>query len=156
MQDVVVVPNEVAAELAGVDVTRHRVQAGMIGSAMLGLAGALWAHSEGFIGPSTYAFGHVDIRVIVMLSFGGVGTLLGPVLGAVVFTVLDEWLVEYNEIQVMLYGIVIVVLFLGFRRGVIPSLQDVLSKTWVRPRTRSRTAARGGRASGADQDPSSR
>ena len=49
--------DEVAAELAGVDVKRYRVYAGVIGSAMLGLAGALYAHSEGFIGPSTYAFG---------------------------------------------------------------------------------------------------
>ncbi|MDY7103580.1 MAG: branched-chain amino acid ABC transporter permease [Actinomycetota bacterium] len=126
--------DEVAAELAGVDVTRHRVRAGMIGSAMLGLAGSLWAHSEGFIGPSTYAFGHVDIRVIVMLSFGGVGTLLGPILGAVVFTVLDEWLVDYSQLQVMLYGIVIVVLFLGFRRGVIPTLGSLAGRLSQRRR----------------------
>ena len=89
--------DEVAAELAGVDVTRYRVFAGLLGSAMIGLAGALYAHSEGFIAPSTYAFGNVDVRVLVMVAFGGIGTLLGPVVGAAAFTSLDEWLVSFNQ-----------------------------------------------------------
>lgn len=120
--------DEVAAELSGIDVTRYRVYAGMIGSFMLGIAGAFYAHSEGFIGPSTYAFGHVDVRTIVMLSFGGIGSLLAPVLGAVAVTAVDEWLVDYSQLQVMLYGIVIVALFLFFRRGVIPSLESATAR----------------------------
>jgi ABC-type branched-subunit amino acid transport system permease subunit len=120
--------DEMAAELTGIDVTRHRVLAGIIGSAMLGVAGGLWAHSEGFIGPSTFAFGHVDVRVLVMLAFGGIGSLLGPILGAVVFTILDELLVDYSEAQVLLYGLVIIALFLGFRRGVIPGLRTALDR----------------------------
>ena len=115
--------DEIAAELAGVDVTRYRVQAGLIGSAMLGLAGAVYAHSEGFIAPSTFAFGQVDVRVLVMLAFGGIGSLLGPVVGAVAFTVLDEWLVSSNELRLVIYGVVIIVLFLGFRRGLVPTVQ---------------------------------
>ena len=120
--------DEVAAELAGVDVTRYRVYAGLIGSTMLGIAGAIFAHHRGFIGTSTYAFGNVDIRVIVMLAFGGVGSLLGPVLGAVVFTIMDEILVSYAQLREVLYGVVIVVLFLVFRRGVIPTLESGWSK----------------------------
>ena len=129
--------DEIAAELSGVNVTRYRVYAGMIGSAMLGVAGGLYAHSEGFIGPSTYAFGHVDVRTIVMLAFGGLGSLLGPVLGAVAFTILDEALVEYNELQVMLYGFAVVALFLFFRRGVVPTIQS-LARVGLRRRPRSR------------------
>lgn len=117
--------DEVAAELAGVNVARYRIYAGAIGSVMLGLAGAMWAHGEGFIGPSTYAFGDVDVRVLVMLGFGGIGTLLGPVLGAVVFTIVDELLVSFNQLRVVLNGAVIVVLFLFFRQGVIPLLQTM-------------------------------
>ena len=113
----------IAAELSGVDVARYRVYAGVIGSAMLGLAGALWAFSgSGLIGRGTYEFGHVDVRVIVMLAFGGIGTLLGPVVGAAAFTWLDEFLLEYREMRVMIYGLVIVVLFLGFRRGLVPAV----------------------------------
>ena len=116
--------DEVAAELAGVDVARYRIYAGFIGSTMLGLAGALFAHYRGFIGDSTYAFGSVDVRVLVMLAFGGIGSLLGPVLGAAVFTVLDEVLVDYAQLREVLYGVVTVVLFLSFRRGAVPAITD--------------------------------
>jgi branched-chain amino acid transport system permease protein len=124
--------DEVAAELTGVDVKRYRVLAGVLGSAMVGLAGALYAHSEGFISPSTYAFGQVDVRVIVMLAFGGIGSLLGPVIGAVAFTILDEWLVSSNEYRLIFYGTVIIVLFLGLPRGVAPTVQSV-HRRWRRP-----------------------
>jgi branched-chain amino acid transport system permease protein len=110
----------VAAELAGVDVKRYRVFAGALGSAMIGLAGALFAHSEGFISPSTFSFGEVDVLVIVMLAFGGIGSLLGPVVGAVAFTALEEWLVSFNELRLIVLGAVIVALFLFFPRGVVP------------------------------------
>jgi ABC-type branched-subunit amino acid transport system permease subunit len=117
--------DEIAAELTGVDVKRYRVLAGVIGSAMIGLAGTLYAHSEGFISPSTFDFGQVDVRVIVMLAFGGIGSLLGPVIGAAAFTILDEWLVGSNEYRLMIYGSVIVVLFLGLPRGVAPTFRSL-------------------------------
>jgi branched-chain amino acid transport system permease protein len=120
--------DELAAELAGVDVTRYRVFAGMVGSAMLGLAGALYAHGEGFISPTTFGFGSVDVRVLVMLVFGGIGTLLGPVVGAAAFTILDEWLVSYSELRPVFYGVAILVLFLGFRRGVIPTVMSFVGR----------------------------
>jgi branched-chain amino acid transport system permease protein len=123
--------DELAAELTGVDVKLYRVFAGMLGSAMIGLAGALYAHSEGFISPSTYAFGAVDVRVVVMLALGGIGSLLGPVIGAAAFTTLDEWLVSSNEYRLVIYGAVIVVLFLGFPRGVVPTVQS-LARRWRR------------------------
>lgn len=123
--------DEVAAELTGVDVKRYRVLAGMVGSAMIGLAGALYAHSERFISPSTFEFGEVDVRVLVMLAFGGIGSLLGPVIGAATFTVVDEWLVSSNEYRLIIYGVVILVLFLGLPRGVAPTAQS-LARRWRR------------------------
>ena len=120
--------DEIAAELAGVDVKRYRVLAGVIGSAMLGVAGAVYAHSEGFIAPSTYAFGQVDVRVLVMVAFGGIGSLLGPIVGAATFTVVDEWLVSFNELRLVIYGAVIIVLFLGFQRGVVPTVQSLIAR----------------------------
>jgi branched-chain amino acid transport system permease protein len=120
--------DEVAAELAGVDVTSYRVFAGALGSAMLGVAGALYAHSEGFISPTTFGFGRVDVRVLVMLAFGGIGTLLGPVVGAAAFTVLDEWLASYSQLRLVFYGVAILVLFLGFKRGLVPAAGDLVAR----------------------------
>jgi branched-chain amino acid transport system permease protein len=118
--------DEIAAELAGVDVKRYRVLAGTLGSGMIGLAGALYAHSEGFISPSTFSFGEVDVLVIVMLAFGGIGSLLGPVVGAAAFTVLEEWMDSFNEYRLIIYGSVILVLFLVLPRGVVPTVQRLV------------------------------
>lgn len=120
--------DEVAAELAGVNVTRYRVLAGFVGSVMLGLAGALFAHYRGFIGDSTYAFGNVDVRVLVMLALGGIGSLLGPVLGATVFTVVDELLVDYAQLREVIYGVVTLILFLSFRDGAVPAVTGWFKK----------------------------
>ncbi len=126
--------DEVAAELAGIDVTRYRVYAGLIGAGMLGIAGAMFAHQgRGFIGTTTYSFGAVDIRVLVMLAFGGIGSLLGPILGAFVFTILDELLESQAQLREVLYGIITVTLFLSFRKGVIPSIDTA----WKRLRSPS-------------------
>ena len=125
--------DEVAAELSGIDVARYRVLAGFVGSVMLGFAGAYFAHYRGFIGDTTYAFGSVDVRVLVMLAFGGIGSLIGPVLGAVVFTVLDELLVDYAQLREVVYGTVTVILFLTFREGVVGAATD----WWNRRRHRT-------------------
>jgi branched-chain amino acid transport system permease protein len=93
---------------------------------MLGITGAIYAHSDGFISPSTFGFGHVDVRVLVMLAFGGLGTLLGPVVGTVVFAVLDELMVDFGQLRTVVYGLLIIVLFLGFKRGAVPAVSDLL------------------------------
>jgi ABC-type branched-subunit amino acid transport system permease subunit len=121
--------DQLAAELSGVDVAHYRVLAGILGSGMLGLAGALHAHSgRGFIGPTTFGFGDVDVKVLVMLAFGGIGTLLGPIVGAVSITWLDEVLVEYAQLRLVLYGLVIIAMFLRFSRGVVPVAIDLAQR----------------------------
>lgn len=125
--------DETAAALAGIDVARYKIIAGLIGSAMLGAVGALWAHHEGFISPQTYAFGHIDVRVIVMLAFGGIGTLLGPIVGAATFAVVDEVLRPLGQMRMAIYGLVLVVLFLGFRSGVVPAVTGAVGRLRRRP-----------------------
>jgi branched-chain amino acid transport system permease protein len=114
--------DEMAAELAGVNVSRYRIYAATIGSAMIGLTGALLAYSAGFISPATYSFDRVDVRVLVLVAFGGLGTLLGPVLGAGVFAILDERLTASIELREVLYGVFVIAIFLGFRHGVVHAI----------------------------------
>jgi branched-chain amino acid transport system permease protein len=125
--------DEVAAELAGVNVSRYRIYAATIGSAMIGLTGALLAYSAGFISPATYSFDRVDVRVLVLVAFGGLGTLLGPVLGATVFAFLDYRLTDSFELREVLYGVFVIAIFLFFRRGVVSTVV-ALWKRFVRPR----------------------
>jgi branched-chain amino acid transport system permease protein len=117
--------DEVAAELAGVDVARYRVYGALIGAAMLGLAGSTYALTEGRISPTTFGFGHVDVVVMVMLAFGGIGTLFGPIVGAITFTIVDELLIDFGQLRQVAYGILVIVLFLWMPRGLIPSVASL-------------------------------
>jgi branched-chain amino acid transport system permease protein len=114
--------DETAAELAGVDVARYRVYAALIGAAMLGLAGSTYAFTEGRISPTTFGFGQVDVVTMVMLAFGGIGTLFGPIVGALTFTVVDEILIDFGQLRQVAYGILIIALFHWMPRGLLPSL----------------------------------
>lgn len=117
--------DEIAAALAGVDVARYRVYAALIGAAMLGLAGSTYAFTEGRLSPTTFGFGEVDVVVVVMLAFGGIGTLFGPLVGAATFTAVDEILIEFGQLRQVAYGILILFLFLRLPRGVIPAAASV-------------------------------
>ncbi|GBE24277.1 leucine/isoleucine/valine transporter permease subunit [bacterium BMS3Bbin02] len=127
--------DEVAAELTGVDVARYRIYAGAIGGGMLGFVGALWAHVEGFISPATFTFVHVDVPALVMLVFGGIGTVLGPVVGAAVFTYLGEVLASFSQLRLIADGVLLIVLFLLFPQGVVRALRSGVSGLRTRRRS---------------------
>jgi branched-chain amino acid transport system permease protein len=78
--------------------------------------------TEGRISPTTYGFGQVDVVVLVMLAFGGIGNLFGPIVGAVTFTIVDEILIDFGQLRQVAYGILIIVLFLWMPRGLIPTV----------------------------------
>jgi branched-chain amino acid transport system permease protein len=128
--------DEMAAELAGIDVARYRIYAATVGSAMIGLVGAFYAHSAGYISPATYAFDHVDVRVLVLVAFGGLGTLLGPVIGAAVFAFVDEELSSSLQLREVFYGIFVIAIFLGFRHGVVHAVVAVFDRFFPRRRAK--------------------
>ena len=117
--------DEIAASLAGVDVARYRVYGALIGAAMLGLAGSTYALTEGRLSPTTYGFGQVDVVVLVMLAFGGIDTLFGPIVGAVTFTIVDEILIDFGQLRRVAYGILIIVLFLRMPDGLLPTVASL-------------------------------
>ena len=129
--------DEMAAELAGIDVARYRIYAATVGSAMIGLTGALYAFSSGYISPDTYAFSNVDVRVLVLVAFGGLGTLLGPVIGAGVFAILDERLTTSLELREVLYGVFVVAIFLFFRHGVVSAVVSLYHRLFRSRREKS-------------------
>jgi branched-chain amino acid transport system permease protein len=125
--------DELTAELAGIDVRRYKVLAASIGSAMLGLAGALYAYNNGFISPSVFAFNSVDIVVLVMLLFGGLATLLGPVVGGAALTIVNELVRPLGPLNVLVYGALLVAIFL-FREGAIAAVRRFVPLRLLRAR----------------------
>jgi branched-chain amino acid transport system permease protein len=115
--------NEALAESVGVDPTRTLVVAAVVSAAMAGVAGSLYAHYTRFVSPEVFLFSYT-VTMVIMVVAGGKGTLAGPVVGAVLFTVLPEVLREAMawQWQMLAYGVLLVVLVYFLPRGIVPAL----------------------------------
>jgi branched-chain amino acid transport system permease protein len=96
--------SEIAAEQSGVDTTRTKLTAFMIGAVYAGLAGCLYASSIRFISPDSFS-GTQAILLMTMLIVGGMGSIVGCVIGAVALTILPEALRFLGQWYLVLYGL---------------------------------------------------
>ena len=115
--------NEALAASVGVDGTRYLVLATALSAALAGAAGSLYAHYTRFVSPEVFLFSYT-LTMVVMVVAGGKGTLAGPVVGAVVFTVLPEVLRELVawRWQMLLYGAFLLLTVSLLPQGVVPML----------------------------------
>ena len=116
--------DEVAAEAMGIDTFRHKLMAFLLSAVGPGIAGALTARDQGYIEPISVFPLAITVTMIVMVLFGGKGTVWGPVLGAVALFVIQEivW-ARYPYVHPLLFGAIIVAVVLLMPRGVLGLLQ---------------------------------
>jgi branched-chain amino acid transport system permease protein len=107
-----------AAAAMGISVARIRAITFALGAALVGLAGAVQANYVLVVSPGDLGF-FVSLTYIIFLLFGGLYTLWGPVLGAVLLTVLPEALRFANEYRLILYGLIIVAVVLWRPEGLL-------------------------------------
>jgi branched-chain amino acid transport system permease protein len=117
--------NETLAESVGIDGTFYLVLAAVISAAMAGAAGGLYAHYTRFVSPEVFLFTYT-VTMVIMVVAGGKGTLAGPVLGAVLFTVLPEVLRAATswQWQMLLYGVLLIATLFFMPRGIVPTLVE--------------------------------
>jgi branched-chain amino acid transport system permease protein len=108
--------NEVAAEVMGVDSRRTKIQAFVLCSLWAGLGGVAYVWLVGFIAPNNFTI-YESIRYLVMLVVGGLGSIPGSYLGALLITILPEALRAWEEYYIAAYALGIIVVLLGFPRG---------------------------------------
>jgi branched-chain amino acid transport system permease protein len=121
--------DEVAAASIGVDVVRYKVIAGFVAALAFGLIGAFYARESAYILPSAFGFLTVDVLVLIVLIVGGLRTTLGPVVGAGIVVALEEFLVTtFTDWREPIYGLLLIFLFLYFRSGVVPVLEDLAAQ----------------------------
>ena len=106
----------VAASLMGIGVMAHKMLAFALGAAIAGLAGALNAHLTFFIGPSEFGFDR-GVDILTMTILGGTGGLTGPVLGALIITLLPELLRGFKDYRTLLNGAILVLIVLFLPKG---------------------------------------
>ena len=108
----------IAAAAMGVSLAQLRCTTFGLGSALVGMAGAIQGHYTLVISPHELGF-FVSLNFIIFLLFGGLQTMWGPVLGAVLLTALPETLRFTNEYRLILYGLIIVLVVLLRPQGLL-------------------------------------
>jgi len=134
--------DELAAEAMGVNTTRYKVMAFVISSAMAGAGGVLLAHFDGYLNPKSFEF-IKSFEFLIMIILGGLGSIVGSVIGAILLTVLPEGLRQFAEYRMVVYSLLLIILMITRPQGLLGS-KDAF-KGW-RKKFRRLTQGAGGSA----------
>jgi branched-chain amino acid transport system permease protein len=128
--------NELRSELLGYDVRLYKLCMFTIGGAIAGLAGIMFANSIGRITPDVFNLYNAALAIIWVI-IGGRGTLIGPVLGALVLFYMTSFLGQQSVVNINLFlGLVLIVFVLVVPKGIVPTLIQL----WDGRRSRRMTA----------------
>lgn len=109
--------SEKAAQVVGIDIARYKVFVFVLSAAFAGLAGVLYAHYLMFVAPSSFGF-MFSVLLIVMVVLGGMANIWGAVAGAVFLTALPEFLRAFEDIEIVLYGLILVLGMIFLPEGI--------------------------------------
>jgi branched-chain amino acid transport system permease protein len=115
--------SELRAEAIGINRRRVQLIAFVIAGTFAGIAGALFAYLKGSVFPETLAIPY-SVDALVMVLLGGVETVSGAVVGAIVYKALAIWLMSETEMSKLVLGAVIVAIVVLAPKGIVGYLSD--------------------------------
>ena len=110
--------SEIAAKMMGVNITTYKVLAFVLGSTLAGIGGALLAHLNQMLHPTQGGF-MMSIEFLIIVYLGGMGSISGTIVAAVLLTGLNELLRPIGELRMVLYGVLLVVFMLRRPSGLM-------------------------------------
>ena len=127
--------NEEAANSMGINTTYHKVIAWAISALFTSIAGALYAYWMSFIGPDEVFDIMIAVNTIVIMLIGGAGSILGPIIGAFVISLLSEvvWS-TFLEYHLAVLGITIIIIVFFVPKGITGAIADFVKKRELRLR----------------------
>lgn len=103
--------NDIAAEATGVCIRNYKIFAFVVGAFFAGIAGFIFAHNVGVIKPSKFDF-NMSINILVIVVLGGMGSIRGSIIAAVILTVLPEALRGLSDYRMLMYAVILIVAML--------------------------------------------
>ncbi len=117
--------DEVAAEAMGINTTKYKVVAFVLGAFFAGIAGGLYAHFFQYITPEGFNF-LKSVDVVIMVILGGMGSTIGVTVAAIVLTVLNEFLRQFEQYRMIVFALLLIIMMILRPQGLIGDL------TWLR------------------------
>ena len=115
--------DNLAATLMGINEKVYRVATIAIAGALAGVAGSLYSHTNQYIDPNTFSF-DVSTIILSLVIFGGMGTISGPILGAIVLISFPEVLRSFQQYRFIVYGFILVLMMRFRPQGVLGGLSN--------------------------------
>jgi branched-chain amino acid transport system permease protein len=109
--------DEVAAEAMGINTTYYKVYAFVIGAFFAGIAGGLFGHYLMYLHTNSFTF-MKSIEVIIMVVLGGMGSITGSILAAIILTILPEFLRVVKDYRMVIYSLILIILMLTRPQGI--------------------------------------
>lgn len=103
--------NVIASESIGVNVVNYKIIAFVISAFFAGVAGVLYGHNLGILKPATFDF-NKSIEILVMVVLGGMGSIPGSIIAAVILTALPELLRSFSDYRMLFYSIALIVMMI--------------------------------------------
>lgn len=120
--------NSHAAEGMGIDVRKYKIMAFATSAFFTAFAGGMYAHAVGYISPDTFT-NKQSVIFVTMLLFGGTASKWGPVIGAISVLLLNELLRMMENMQMLIYGVLLLVVILALPGGISGVIKDIYYKT---------------------------
>ncbi len=108
--------DEIGAEAMGINSTRYKVIAFVTGAFFAGIAGGLYAHFVTYINPSQFGF-LKSFEIVVMVIIGGMGSIFGVIISAVILTILPEALRSIAEYRMVIYSLLLIIIMITRPQG---------------------------------------
>lgn len=119
--------SELAASTMGIDTLRTKVMIFVVSAVLASISGSIFAHYSGFISPSEGEFFR-SIEFVTMVVLGGMASIYGAVVGAVILTILPQILASFHNYEMIIHGAVLMGVMIFMRRGLVPTLADFFSR----------------------------
>lgn len=131
--------DEIAAEAMGVNTTKYKVMAFVVGAILASLAGSLFANYFYVLNPNQFTF-NKSIDILVIVVFGGMGSISASVLSAIVIGILNMYLQQFTDIRMIIYGAALVLMMIFRPQGILGSWEFSIER-WLKKRAAKKEAA---------------
>jgi branched-chain amino acid transport system permease protein len=126
--------NELAAEVMGIELYKTKLVIFLISAFITGMTGAVLYLNISFIQP--YAAFSIDwtVAAVVIVIIGGIGTMEGPIIGAVVYVILKQFLYDFPGISMIILGVIAILIILIAPKGIMGMLHGKFGWELLSPR----------------------
>lgn len=113
--------SEVASQVVGVDIVRYKVAIFVLSAAFASIMGSVTAHYVGFVTPTLADFFH-SIELVTMVVVGGMASIYGSLVGAVLLTALPQALATFEGWETVVFGAILMLCMIFLPKGLVPTL----------------------------------